>query len=58
MTSSHTCGRLGPPKSAAKGAAMRLCPICGETRFEGDFECQACGHPYPDDDDEEAVAAG
>ncbi len=33
----------------------RLCPICGETRFEGQTDCDGCGHPYPveEDDDRE-----
>ena len=32
---------------------MGCCEVCGETRFEGDFECQACVHPYLDDDEKE-----
>ena len=32
--------------------ADKQCPICGETRFD-QYECPACGHPYPDDDDDD-----
>lgn len=30
-----------------------LCPVCGETRFEDRDDCPACGHPYPERDDED-----
>ena len=29
-----------------------LCPVCGETRMPGWNVCPACGHPYPDDEED------
>lgn len=31
---------------------MAQCPVCGETRLPGWEQCPACGHPYPDGDDD------
>lgn len=28
------------------------CPVCGEIRLPGWTDCPACGHPYPDDEDD------
>jgi uncharacterized membrane protein YvbJ len=31
---------------------MRRCPYCGESRFGTELCCPACGHDYPDPDDD------